>query len=30
MSLIKKVKKSDILTDIMGSDHAPIILEIKI
>ena len=28
--LIKKVKKSDILTDIMGSDHAPIILEIKI
>ena len=27
--LIKKVIKSDILVDIMGSDHAPIILEIK-
>ena len=26
--LIKKVKKSDILDNIMGSDHAPIILEI--
>jgi exodeoxyribonuclease-3 len=28
-NLIKKIKKSDILVDIMGSDHAPIILEIK-
>lgn len=28
--LIKKVIKSDILTDILGSDHAPIILEIKL
>ena len=27
--LIKKVIKSDILVDIMGSDHAPVILEIK-
>ena len=27
--LIKKVIKSDILIDIMGSDHAPIILELK-
>ena len=26
--LLKKIKKSDILEDIMGSDHAPIILEI--
>jgi exodeoxyribonuclease-3 len=26
--LIKKIIKSDILTDILGSDHAPIILEI--
>ena len=28
--LIKKVIKSDILVDILGSDHAPIILEIFI
>jgi exodeoxyribonuclease-3 len=28
--LIKKVIKSDILINIMGSDHAPIILEIKL
>lgn len=28
--LIKKVIKSDILIDIVGSDHAPIILEIKL
>ncbi len=28
--LIKKVIKSDILVDIIGSDHAPIILEIKL
>ena len=27
---IKKIKKSDILTEILGSDHAPIILEIDI
>lgn len=27
--LIKKVKKSDILTNVMGSDHAPVILELK-
>jgi exodeoxyribonuclease III len=26
--LLKKIKKSDILEDIMGSDHAPIILEL--
>ena len=25
-----KVKKSEILTDIMGSDHAPIMLKIKV
>jgi exodeoxyribonuclease-3 len=28
--LIKKVTKSDILTNVMGSDHAPIIIEIKL
>jgi len=28
--LKKKIIKSDILVDVMGSDHAPIILEIKI
>jgi exodeoxyribonuclease III len=28
--LLKKVKKSDILTKVMGSDHAPVILEIKL
>jgi exodeoxyribonuclease III len=28
--LIKKIKKSDILDNIIGSDHAPIILEISI
>lgn len=28
--IIKKIIKSDILTEIMGSDHAPIILEINI
>jgi len=28
-AILKKVIKSDILTDIMGSDHAPVILEIK-
>jgi exodeoxyribonuclease-3 len=28
-SLINKVKKSDILDNILGSDHAPILLEIK-
>jgi exodeoxyribonuclease-3 len=27
-SIIKKVKKSDIMDDVMGSDHAPIILNI--
>ena len=26
--IIKKIKKSDIMTTIMGSDHAPVILEI--
>jgi exodeoxyribonuclease-3 len=26
--LLKKIKKSDILEDVMGSDHAPIILEL--
>lgn len=29
-SLIKKVKKSEILTDIYGSDHAPVKLSIKL
>ena len=28
--LIKKVTNSDIMDDIMGSDHAPVILEIKL
>jgi len=28
--ILKKVENSDILTDIYGSDHAPIILEIKV
>ena len=28
--IIKKIKKSDILTDVIGSDHAPIILKINI
>lgn len=28
--LIKKVTNSDIMVDIMGSDHAPVILEIKL
>ena len=28
--LINKIKKSDILIDIMGSDHAPILLKISI
>lgn len=27
--ILKKVKKSDILIDIMGSDHAPVILNLK-
>jgi len=27
--LIKKISRSDILDDIMGSDHAPVILELK-
>ena len=28
-SILSKVKKSDILTDVYGSDHAPIILKLK-
>ena len=28
--LLDNVKKSDILTDVLGSDHAPVLLKIKI
>jgi exodeoxyribonuclease-3 len=30
LKLVNKIKKSDILTEIVGSDHAPIILEIDL
>ena len=29
-SLIKKVKKSEILTEVMGSDHAPVSMTLSI